>query len=203
MTKKIVFLFIFIFYFANSYSQDFKKIFLEINSKDKFFIITKPISSLRVRKITKEVNSVLREKQKQNFLDSNPWEGQVDAFRHIFLLYKLSSEIGIEKARRFSNIYESYNKIIFEKILNSGYDEASEIMDKFNNELGIYLFLKLDKVSNEVIIEEIEKQILEGKARKIKKDENGRSINFENKIIEDSIWKKDWKNKRELIKSNN
>lgn len=63
--------------------------------------------------------------------------------------------------------------------------------------------MKLDKVSDEVIIEEIEKQILEGKARKIKKDEKGRSLNFENKIIEDSIWKKDWKNKRELIKSNN
>lgn len=203
MAKKIVFLFIFIFYFANSYSQDFKKIFIEINSKEKFFILSKPISSLRVKKITKQVNSVLWEKQKENFLDSNPWEGQVDAFRHIFLLYKLSSEIGIEKARRFSNIYESYNKRIFYKTPNSGYDEASEIMDKFNNELGIYLFMKLDKVSDEIIIEEIEKQILEGKARMIKKDEKGRSLDFENKIIEDSIWKKDWKNKRELIKSNN
>lgn len=203
MGKKIVILFIFLIYFSYSYSQDFKKIFLEINSKDKLFIITKPITSLKVKNITKEVNSVLKKKQSEGFLDSNPRDGQVDAFRHIFLLYKLSSEIGVEKARRFGNIYESYNKKIFYKKENSGYDNASEIMDKFNNELGIYLFLKLDKVSDKVIIEEIEKQIIEGKARKIKMDEKVRSLDFENEIIEDSIWKKDWKNKRELIKSNN
>ncbi len=203
MGKKIVILFIFLISFGKSYSQDFKKIFLEINSKDKLFIITKPITSLKVKNITKEVNLVLRKKQSEGFLDSNPRDGQVDAFRHILLLYKLSCEIGIEKARRFGNIYESYNKRIFDKKPNSGYDNASEIMDKFNNELGIYMFLKLDKVSDKVIIEEIEKQILEGKARKIKMDEKGRSLDFENEIIEDSIWKKDWKNKRELIKSNN
>ncbi|MFA6933344.1 MAG: hypothetical protein WCQ30_06935 [Bacteroidales bacterium] len=104
------------------------------------WIISKPISSLKVKKVTKEVNSILIGKSNGKFLDQDLQGGQIDAFRHIFLIYKLSSEIGIEKARRFGNIYESYNKKVFKTTANSGYDYASEMMDKFNNELGIYLF---------------------------------------------------------------
>lgn len=202
MTKKILILILFLLCFENSFSQDFKKIFFKINTKDKLWIITKPISSLKVKKITNEVNSILIKKSNSKFLDQDPQGGQIDAFRHILLLYKLSSEIGIEKARRFGNIYESYNKKVFKSTSNSGYDYASEIMDKFNNELGIYLFLKMDKISDIQIIDEIEKQIIEGNARKISKDGKGRSVGKDFNIIEDSIWKKEWYNQRVLIQTN-
>jgi len=202
MAKKIVFVFLCILYFENLYSQDFKKIFLEINSKDKFFIITKPITSLIVIKIAMQVNSILVNKQSENFLDSDPQGGQIDAFRHIFLMYKLSLEIGIEKARRIGNIYESYNEKVFYKNPDSGYDEVGQEMDKFNNEVGIYLFLKLGIVDDKTLINEIEKEIIKGTARKIYKNNEKRSISIDNMIIEDSIWMKSWKNERVLIQSN-
>ncbi|MDD4829386.1 MAG: hypothetical protein PHE13_02675 [Bacteroidales bacterium] len=202
MTKKSLILILFLLCFENSFSQNFQKIFFEINTKDKLWIISKPISSLKVKKVTKEVNSILIGKSNGKFLDQDLQGGQIDAFRHILLLYKLSSEIGIEKARRFGNIYESYNKKVFKTTANSGYDYASEMMDKFNNELGIYLFLKMDKVSDIQIIDEIKKQIIEGNARKISKDGKGRSVGKDFNIIEDSIWKKEWYNQRLLIQTN-
>lgn len=202
MTKKALILILFLLCFENSFSQNFQKIFFEINTKDKLWIISKPISSLKVKKVTKEVNSILIGKSNGKFLDQDLQGGQIDAFRHIFLIYKLSSEIGIEKARRFGNIYESYNKKVFKTTANSGYDYASEMMDKFNNELGIYLFLKMDKVSDIQIIDEIKKQIIEGNARKISKDGKGRSVGKDFNIIEDSIWKKEWYNQRLLIQTN-
>ena len=202
MTKKSLILILFLLCFENSFSQNFQKIFFEINTKDKLWIISKPISSLKVKKVTKEVNSILIGKSNGKFLDQDLQGGQIDAFRHILLLYKLSSEIGIEKARRFGNIYESYNKKVFKTTANSGYDYASEMMDKFNNELGIYLFLKMDKVSDIQIIDEIKKQIIEGNARKISKDGKGRSVGKDFNIIEDSIWKKEWYNQRVLIQTN-
>jgi hypothetical protein len=202
MTKKALILILFLLCFENSFSQNFQKIFFEINTKDKLWIISKPISSLKVKKVTKEVNSILIGKSNVKFLDQDLQGGQIDAFRHILLLYKLSSEIGIEKARRFGNIYESYNKKVFKTTANSGYDYASEMMDKFNNELGIYLFLKMDKVSDIQIIDEIKKQIIEGNARKISKDGKGRSVGKDFNIIEDSIWKKEWYNQRLLIQTN-
>ena len=202
MTKKSLILILFLLCFENSFSQNFQKIFFEINTKDKLWIISKPISSLKVKKVTKEVNSILIGKSNGKFLDQDLQGGQIDAFRHILLLYKLSSEIGIEKARRFGNIYESYNKKVFKTTANSGYDYASEMMDKFNNELGIYLFLKMDKISDIQIIDEIKKQIIEGNARKISKDGKGRSVGKDFNIIEDSIWKKEWYNQRLLIQTN-
>jgi len=202
MTKKSLILILFLLCFENSFSQNFQKIFFEINTKDKLWIISKPISSLKVKKVTKEVNSILIGKSNGKFLDQDLQGGQIDAFRHILLIYKLSSEIGIEKARRFGNIYESYNKKVFKTTDNSGYDYASEMMDKFNNELGIYLFLKMDKVSDIQIIDEIKKQIIEGNARKISKDGKGRSVGKDFNIIEDSIWKKEWYNQRLLIQTN-
>lgn len=202
MTKKIIFTILFVLLFKNCFSQNFKKIFCEIDYKDKIWIISNPISSLKVKKISKEVNYLLNKKLKEKYLDSDGAGGKVDAFRHIFLLYKLSSEIGIEKARKFGNIYESYNKKIFFKITNSGYDQTGETMDKFNNELGIYLFMKLDKIEDKKLIQEIENQIKNGNALKIKKDQKGRSLNLEGEKIEDSIWMKQWNNQRVLIQSN-
>lgn len=202
MTKKIILIIFLLFLFRVSYTQNFKKIFWDISCKDKLFLISKPCSSLKVKNIAKQVSCLSRKLEKEKYLDFDGVGGEVDAFRHIFLMYKLSSEIGIQKARRIGNIYESYNEKVFIQKPYSGYDEAGEIMDKFNNEVGIYLFLKLGLVDDETLKDEIEKEIKKGTARKIKKDKEKRSISIDNKIIEDSIWMKSWKNERVLIQSN-
>jgi len=202
MNKKLILTIVLLFLFRISYSQNFKKIFWDIDCKDKLFLITKPCSSLKVKKVAKQVSTLSNKLIKEKYLDADGAGGEVDAFRHIFLMYKISSEIGIKKARRIGNIYESYNERIFYQKPYSGYDEVGEEMDKFNNEVGIYLFLKLGIVDDKTLMKEIEKEIKKGTARKIKKDKEKRSISIDNKIIEDSIWKKSWKNERVLIQSN-
>lgn len=202
MTKKIILTIFLLFLFRISYPQNFKKIFWDISCKDKLFLISKPCSSLKAKNIAKQVSYLSRKLEKEKYLDSDGAGGEIDAFRHIFLMYKLSSEIGIKKSRRIGNIYERYNEKVFYQKPYSGYDEVGEEMDKFNNEVGIYLFLKLGHVDDETLIKEIEKEIKKGTARKIKKDKEKRSISIDNKIIEDSIWMKSWKNERVLIQSN-
>lgn len=192
MKIKLCVLILFVTFFQNCFSQNFSKIFCNLDFKDKLWLISKPCSSLKVNKISKS-----------DFQNSKLSEQEIDAFRHIYLMYKLSSKIGVEKARRFGNIYESYNKNIFFNKPNSGYDRAGEWMDKFNNEIGIYLYLKYGQISEEKLIQEIGYQIKKGNARMIKKDSIGNSLNVDNKIIETDIWIKNWVNDRVLIQSNN
>lgn len=207
MTKKYFITIILIFFFKSSFSQNFKDIFFNMDCRDRVWIITKPSMAIKAKKIAKQViifsNNNSNDKYfKLNNSEQNQEEQYQDMFRHIFLMYKLSCKIGIEKSRRIGNIYEKYNKNIFYKKSNSGYDMAGEMMDKFNNEIGLYLFMKLGKVDDEKIIQEIGYQIKEGNARKINKDSKNRSLTIDNKIINDSIWMKNWENERVLIQSN-
>jgi hypothetical protein len=173
-----------------------------MDCRDKVWIITRPSTAIKTKKIAKQVSKLSSNYQKDKYSESTSYDQEQDIFRHIFLMYKLSSKIGIDKSRRIGDIYERYNENIFYKKSNSGYDKAGEMMDKFNNEIGLYLFMKLGKVHDEIIIQEIGNQIKEGNARKIKKDSKNSSLTIDNKIIKDSIWKKNWENERVLIQSN-
>lgn len=203
MRIKLCIVILFVTFFQNCFCQNFSKIFFNLDFKDKVWIISKSNSSFKVKKISKHVTDLTNKIYKTNFFNSENKDQKIDAFRHIFLMYKLSSKLGVEKARRYGNIYESYNKNIFHKIPNSGYDRAGEWMDKFNNEIGIYLYLKNGEISDENIIQEIGYQIKKGNAREIKKDSIGNSLNVDNKIIDKEIWIKNWVNDRVLIQSNN
>ena len=203
MRIKLCVLILFVTFLQNSFSQNFSKIFCNLDFKDKVWVISKPCSSLKVKKISNEVIYLTNKISKSDLINSKLSEQEIDAFRHISLMYKLSSQIGVEKARIFGNIYESYNKHIFFKNPNSGYDRAGEWMDKFNNEIGIYLYLKYGQISEEKLIQEIGYQIKKGNARMIKKDSIGNSLNVDNKIIESDIWIKNWVNDRVLIQTNN
>lgn len=203
MRIKLCVLILFVTFLQNSFSQNFSKIFCNLDFKDKVWVISKPCSSLKVKKISNEVIYLTNKISKSDLINSKLSEQEIDAFRHISLMYKLSSQIGVEKARIFGNIYESYNKLIFFKNPNSGYDRAGEWMDKFNNEIGIFLYLKYGQISEEKLIQEIGYQIKKGNARMIKKDSIGNSLNVDNKIIESDIWIKNWVNDRVLIQTNN
>lgn len=203
MRIKLCVLILFVTFLQNSFSQNFSKIFCNLDFKDKVWVISKPCSSLKVKKISNEVIYLTNKISKSDLINSKLSEQEIDAFRHISLMYKLSSQIGVEKARIFGNIYESYNKHIFFKNPNSGYDRAGEWMDKFNNEIGIFLYLKYGQISEEKLIQEIGYQIKKGNARMIKKDSIGNSLNVDNKIIESDIWIKNWVNDRVLIQTNN
>jgi hypothetical protein len=138
---------------------------------------------------------------KEKFLGGNSEGGRFDAFRHVFWMYSLSKELGKEKARRIGKIYEKYNEYVFKTQTMSGYDKAGEDMDLFNNEVGINL--SKENIVDSLVFSRIEELILNGEVKIIKKNDKQESLDKDNNIIKDSVWKKSWQNDRVLINSNN
>jgi hypothetical protein len=76
-------------------------------------------------------------------------------------------------------------------------------MDLYNNEVGIYLFLKQGEIENEEILFSSIKEIIEkGYVKIISKDKEYRNLDKNNLIIEEKEWKGKWENQRHLINSN-
>lgn len=202
----LTFLILFLFALNNSlYSQNKKMLFKSLSTKDKIWCL-KNFST--IKKSLDISNSVLitmdsLSKKDKDFYNKNIEAGKYDAFRHVLWMYKLSENIGIEKARRVGEIYENYNEYIFKVNPSSGYDLASKNMDLYNNEVGIYLFLKEGQKKNEeklfLIIKEI---IKKGYVKIVFKDKEYRNLDKNNLIIEENQWKGKWENQRYLINSN-
>lgn|SRR5574344_680989 len=197
---KILIALFFIFFYSNIFSQNYKKILKGLSFEDKVWVMKNYSSIKKAQKISNYVINVMDSLNKKNFLGGNSEGEKFDAFRHIFWMYNLSKNIGISKARRLGKIYEKYNEYVFKTQLMSGYDKAGEDMDLFNNELG--LNLSKEKIDDSLIFSTIEKMLLEGKAKIVKKNNKGQSLDKDNNIINDDVWKKDWNNARVLINSN-
>ncbi len=200
------FLILFLFVLNISlYSQNKKMLFKSLSIKDKIWSL-KNFST--IKKSLEVSNNVLiimdsLSKKDKDFYNKNIEAGKYDAFRHVLWMYKLSENIGIEKARRIGEIYENYNEYVFKVNPNSGYDLASKNMDLYNNEVGIYLFLKeKTKEKEEIIFSSIKEIIEKGYVKIIFKDKEFRNLDKNNLIIEENQWKGKWENQRYLINSN-
>lgn len=206
--KKISLIFLILFLFIINFSlhsQNKKMLFKSLSLKDKVWCLKNFHS---IKKSLEISNTVLitmdsLSKNDKDFYNKNIESGKFDAFRHVLWMYKLSQNIGTEKARRIGKIYENYNEYVFKKNPNSGYDLASMNMDLYNNEVGIYLFLKQGEIENEEILFSSIKEIIEkGYVKIISKDKEYRNLDKNNLIIEENKWKGKWENQRYLINSN-
>ena len=206
--RNISLTFLFIFLFALNFSlnsQNKKMLFKSLSTKDKIWAL---VNFNTIKKSLEISNTVLLKidslsKKDKDFYNKNIEAGKYDAFRHVLWMYKLSENIGVEKARRIGNIYERYNEYIFKVNPNSGYDLASMNMDLYNNEVGIYLFLKEGKKKNEEKLFLIIKEIIKnGYVKIVFKDKEYRNLDKNNLIIEENQWKGKWENQRHLINSN-
>lgn len=189
----------FIFNF-NSFSQNRKEIIKSLSLKDKIWVIRNYSSMKKAYKISLDVLKTMDSLNKQNFLGGNTEGGKFDAFRHIYWTYSLTKEIGEEKTRRVGEIYEIYNRYIFNNSDYSGYDSVSMAMDLFNNEIGIEL--EKSKIADSLIFNEITNIILSGKAKIVKKNALEQSLDENDNVIPEEEWKKKWINNRKLVNSN-
>lgn len=189
----------FIFNF-NSFSQNRKEIIKSLSLKDKIWVMKNYSSIKKAYKISLDVLKTMDSLNKQNFLGGNTEGGKFDAFRHIYWTYSLTREIGEEKTRRVGEIYENYNRYIFNNIAYSGYDSVSMTMDLFNNDIGIEL--EKSKIADSLIFNEITNIILSGKAKIVKKNTLEQSLDENDNVIPEEEWKKKWINNRKLVNSN-
>ncbi len=182
-----------------SFAQSKKEIINSMSVKDKFWAIKNYSSLKKAYEISLNVLNVMDSLNKENFLGGNKEGGVFDAFRHIYWMYSISTEIGEKKARRVGEIYEKYNKYLFETKNILGYDSVGMTMDLFNNELGIYLFK--EQISDSLIFNEIVNIIHSGKAKIVKKNILQESLDINDNPIPEKIWKKYWVNDRILVNS--
>lgn len=189
----------FVFNF-NSFSQNRKEIIKSLSLKDKIWVMKNYSSIKKAYKISLDVLKTMDSLNRENFLGGNTEGGKFDAFRHIYWTYSLTKEIGEEKTRRVGEIYENYNRYIFNNIDYSGYDSVSMAMDLFNNEIGIEL--EKSKIADSLIFNEITNIIFSGKAKIVKKNTLEQSLDENDNVIPEEEWKKKWINNRKLVNSN-
>ncbi len=192
--------FLMTFLFLNLSAQKFQKIYESMTFEDKLWVIKNHDKVLRSVDISKSVIKTMDSLDKVNFLGGNKEGGIFDAFRHIYWMYNLSSEVGEECARKVGEIYEGYGEYIFKTTEMSGYDSVGRQMDLFNNELGINLAKQ--SVKKRLVFSEIRKIIKLGKAKIVKKNQNGEDLDINGEIIPTEEWKKSWNNRRVLVNSN-
>ena len=192
--------FLMTFLFLNLSAQKFQKIYESMTFEDKLWVIKNHDKVLRSVDISKSVMKTMDSLDKVNFLGSNKEGGIFDAFRHIYWMYNLSSEVGEECARKVGEIYEGYGEYIFKTTEMSGYDSVGRQMDLFNNELGINLAKQ--NIKKRLVFSEIRKIIKLGKAKIVKKNQNGEDLDINGEIIPTEEWKKSWNNRRVLVNSN-
>ena len=193
---------VFFIWCGQSMAQNRKMIIRSMSCKNKVWAIRNVSSLKKALVISKEVLNTMDSLYRENLFETNSEGSRLDAFRHIYWMYSLASEIGIEKSRRIGLIYEDYNQYVFSVRSCSGYDLAGRLMDEYNNELGLYLFSKIGVREKEKVFEEIMNLISRGCARIVAKDKLQRSLDVNNNVIPESEWKSQWNNNRCLIKSN-
>ncbi len=185
-----------------SFTQNKKLLFESLTLKDKVWSLCNINAIKKSLSESKDVLNIIDSLSifDEKFYDKKIESGKCDAFRHLLWMYKLSSTIGVEKARRIGNMYENYNAYIYKINPQSGYDKASMDMDLYNNEVGIYLYLKYAK--NELIIDYIKQTIEEGYVKIVSKNKDFQNLDINNSVIENKNWKGKWENQRCLIDSN-
>lgn len=156
-------------------------------------------SVIEAKRISLEVIATMDSLNIKNFLGGNSEGGLFDAFRHIYWMYCLANELGSSRAERLGEIYENYDKWLFDVKKQKDYDQAGMDMDLFNNHLGILLSDSL--IADSLVFNEIQNILNSGKAKVIKKNQNAESLDINGYIIPDSLWKNQWYNDRVLINS--
>ena len=192
------------FYFSQNslQAQNTKELFQSMNIQNKIWAVANAKTLTKALDISEKVLQTMDSLYQAKNFETNVEGSKYDAFRHVFWMYSLSSEIGKTKSRKIGVIYEDYNEYVFLTKPLSGYDFAGRTMDEYNNEVGLYLFSKIGKQETEEVFENIKDLISKGYAKIIAKDKNQNSLDKNNKIIPEEQWKKEWKNNRYLINSN-
>lgn len=197
-----ILLFLFLVSFLSLSAQDQKMLIKSIKFQDKIWVTANINNIKKALILSNHVLVKMDSLYKTGNFETNVEGSRYDAFRHIYWMYSLAKEIGIDKSRKIGLMYEDYNYYIFNIKPLSGYDLAGRTMDEYNNEVGLYLFSKIGKQETEEVFENIKDLISKGYAKIIARDKNKNSLDKNNKIIPEEQWKKEWKNNRYLINSN-
>jgi len=163
-----------------------------------------PFAAIKIKSIYKKCQPIYFEVKKSKVFDSIENGGNLDAFRHCFYMAAFAQKIKAKKIRRLGKAHEKSNFKDFKKSnLEFGEtpDSLSTVMDLFNNEIGLKIGKDNKKMDLITLSKLIIKEINDGKALKMKRNNFGDYLNCEGKIINLKDYKKKWNVPKCLVKS--
>ncbi|PQJ21998.1 hypothetical protein BSU00_06950 [Tenacibaculum sp. SG-28] len=169
------------------------------------WVLLHPFKAQAALDVSMETQRVADSIKSSPLLDKDPSGGQVDAFRHAYWMARLRQEIGKSAAESLGKVHEKENyKTYEEKKLEDGIvpDEASTIMDLFNNKIGLTFTEKGSDISSKSLIYKIINAIHHGKMKVIKKSEAGLFLTCSGAVIKNKDLIGKWKNDKCLVDSN-
>jgi len=200
MTKKIIVIFLFIQ--SRCFSQS-----PPLSLPEFYWALSHPIAAIKVKVITKRCDAYLQKcysiaslpnsgKDKDNLaLDNYNNGGKQDAFRHVFFMAAYSSKIKPKKLRKLGRAHEKANYRSFlrsRKEDGEMPDSLGSVMDLQNNELGIKIGRSNKTPDLFQLLELVISEINNGKAVIMKRDQAGRYLDCQGKIIDPGLFKKKW-----------
>lgn len=174
-----------------NYAQSFKNLSLP----EKRWVLFHPIKAKKASAVTKEVQKDVDSIRRSGIIGDDNNGGALDAFKHAYWMALLSKNIGIKNALKIGRAHEKGNYKQFKKrqaedaILP---DSVSCAMDLFNNNVGAHIYGNCKTIDNATVQKKLLLALKEGKLKMIKKDEAGKFLTCDGKIIILSEWKHKW-----------
>jgi len=197
--KTIVCVFSMIFFQTFVFSQK------RISKYEVLWAFKYPIAACKIKKQWPMVIRQYQLVKQSKVLDTLENGGKMDAFRHVYFMAYLINYVKEEKLRKLGIAHEKGNYLQFIKHqleFSERPDSLACIMDLRNNEVGFELKKALtcfipDSLANSVI-----KQIHQGKAWYLKRNEQKNYVSCENEAINLSLYDNNWFIPKCLIPTN-
>lgn len=172
---------------------------------EKAWAILHPFAALKVNRIAKKCNTLLKQTPLSFPLPDFENGGRPDAFRHVFYMAAFAQKVGAKKIRKLGIAHEKTNyKNYLKQRLEHGElaDSLSSVMDLKNNELGIGIGCQNKELNLPGLKELVLTELTDGKAFIMKRKKNGVYLTGENKPIELKDYQGHWFIPKCLVPSN-
>lgn len=183
---------------------------LDVSRPVFWWSVCHPFAAFKAKKITTETLHVCDSIYQDSVsLGQNYGGGQLDAFRHVFWMCRLTQEIGPRKAYRLGLKYEKGNRRQFEKKQKEDSqlpDSMSTVMDLVNNQFGVELGMKMripgHKISQFDQIRTLVNRTKAGDFRILFQDRKGNFYSCAGERIDLKKYHGQWAVPKCLVKSN-
>jgi hypothetical protein len=179
--------------------------FWKLSSPEKNWVIFHPFIAAKAFRITAEARKETEKLLTDSLLDSDPYGGKVDAFRHTYWMARLAQKMRYKKALRLGIAHEKANHISF---INHQPDEEGSLpdsvsseMDLFNNSVGVAIGCNFREASPKEIYDLVISAIEKGKVKIIRKDRSGKDVDCEGRQIDYSVFTGQWQIPKCLVNS--
>lgn len=171
----------------------------------KWWVLTHPFVASKAYDAARLAAEIAGKHINDPMLDGDERGGQIDALRHCLWMALLAREIAPRKAEKLGKAHERSNKIDFrKKVVEEGMlpDSISCEMDLRNNKVGILIGHRNPDLLPEDLTQLIREAILAGKLWKLKKDNQGNYLDWNDQPISPENWIGKWNNPRCIVPSN-